>query len=87
MFVWNREELLVTLSTEYYLRVRALLQKHGIKMQCKKTSIMQKESKNMLQKPMAQYYVYVHKDEMDRAVSLVRQLGPEETQVTESWRW
>lgn len=29
MFIWNRVELLTTLSMEYYLRARALLQQNA----------------------------------------------------------
>ena len=87
MFVWHREELLVTLSTEYYLRVRALLQQNGIKMQCKKVSAVPKAERNMLQKPMAQYFVYVHKDDLNRAAELIQQLGPEDAQPTGYLEW
>ena len=49
MFVWHREELLVTVSTEYYLRVRALLQQNDIKMQCRQVRIRHHGKQEMLQ--------------------------------------
>ena len=88
MFVWHREELLVTLSTEYYLRVRTLLQQNGIKMQCKQANIQNHgKEQNMLQKPLAQYYIYVHKDDLERAAQLVKQLGPEESITVNYLEW
>ena len=88
MFVWHREELLVTLSTEYYLRVRALLQQNGIKMQCRQAGIRNNGKKqNMLQKPLAQYYIYVHKDDLERAARLIQQLGPEESIKPDYLEW
>lgn len=88
MFVWHREELLVTLSTEYYLRVRALLQQNGIKMQCRQTSLRHREkNQNMLQKPLAQYYIYVHGNDLERAAQLVQQLGPEESVTANYLEW
>ncbi|MBR5318876.1 MAG: hypothetical protein IKU46_04685 [Peptococcaceae bacterium] len=88
MFVWHREELLVTLSTEYYLRVRALLQQNGIKMQCRQAGIRDHGKKqNMLQKPLAQYYIYVHEDDLERAAQLVQQMGPEESITVNYLEW
>lgn len=88
MFVWNREELLVTFSTEYYLRVRALLQQNGIKMQCRQMHIRNQDKKqNMLRQPRAKYHIYVHKDNLAQAAQLVRQLGPEESIPKNELEW
>ncbi len=87
MFVWHRQELLVTVSTEYYLRVRALLQQNGIKMQCKQTKLRHQEKIEMLQKPLAQYYIYVHENDLELAKQLVQQLGPEEDMKVEYLKW
>lgn len=87
MFVWHREELLVTVSTEYYLRVRALLLQNGIKMQCKQTRLRHQEKSDMLQKPLAQYSIYVHQDDVEKALQLVQQIGPEETITVEYLEW
>ena len=87
MFVWHREELLVTVSTEYYLRVRALLQRNDIKMQCRQLRIRHQGKQEMLQKPLAQYYIYVHKDDLERASRLVQQIGPEEAVKAEYLEW
>ncbi len=88
MFVWNREELLVTFSTEYYLRVQDLLQQNRIKVQCRKMSVRNQEKKHsMLRQPMAQHHIYVHKDDMERALQLVKQLGPEESTTEKCLEW
>ncbi len=87
MFVWHRKELLTTSSTEYYLRVRALLQQNGIKLQSRQVNIRQHEKREMLQKPLAQYYIYVHQDDLHRAQELVQQLGPEEAVKVEYLEW
>ncbi|MBQ2120694.1 MAG: hypothetical protein II197_07025 [Peptococcaceae bacterium] len=87
MFVWHREELLVTVSTEYYLRVRALLQQNDIKMQCRQVRIRHHGKQEMLQKPLAQYHIYVHKEDLERASQLVQQIGPEEDATVEYLEW
>lgn len=87
MFVWHRKELLVTVSTEYYLRARALLQQNGIKMQCKQTRLQHQEQSDILQKPLAQYYIYVHQDDFEKASQLVQQIGPEDTIMVEYLEW
>ena len=87
MFVWHREELLVTVSTEYYLRVRALLQQNHIKMQCRQEKLRHQGKQEMLQKPLAQYHIYVHKDDLERASQLVQQLGSEDAVAVEYLEW
>ena len=86
MFVWHREELLVTVSTEYYLRVRTLLQQNDIKMQSKQTRLRY-PANDMLQKPLSQYSIYVHKEDLEQARELIQQLGPEEDAVVEYLEW
>ena len=79
MFVWNRTEALMTLSLEYYLRARALLLRNHVRLQSKQVRIpedMQQKS-GMLQRPTTQYYIYVHKDDLEQAQQLIEQMGPE----------
>lgn len=83
MFIWNRTELLVTLSLEYYLRVQSILQQNQIKVQ---TRIVKRpqlrfvyHAGEMTRRQPNQYYVYVHKDDLEHARELLQTIGPEKS--------
>ena len=88
MFIWNRVELLTTLSMEYYLRARTLLQQNGIKIQSKQIPVREDVRKGgMLQRPTEQYRIYVHKEDMERAQEVLSQLGAQEQHVYNALEW
>lgn len=88
MFIWNRVELLTTLSREYYLQARALLQQNGIKIQSKQIRVREEVKKSgMLQRPMEQYRIYVHKEDVERAQEIISQLGSQEQHVYNALEW
>jgi hypothetical protein len=90
VFAWNRAEALVTLSLDYYLRVQALLNQHQIRMQSKQVPVpqdMHSEGYDMLKRPTTEYYIYVHKDDLEQARQLIRELGPETQRSVEELTW
>ena len=91
MFAWNRAEALVTLSLDYYLRVRAVLNQNHIRLQSKQIPVQQKaqhrDSDDMLQRPMTEYYIYVHKEDLQRALDLIHALGPEQKYLHQGLTW
>ncbi len=89
MFIWNRTEVLTTLSKEYYLRVRALLQSNHIKQQGKQVPIPKNQTaaQELVGQPRHQYSIYVHKDDLDRARELIAQLGPEDPGSVRELEW
>lgn len=75
MFVWNRTEVVTTLSKEYYMQVRATLHRNQIRMQSKE--IPQKnnsEEQEMLQRPVKEYHIYVHSDDVERVQQILSEL-------------
>lgn len=89
MFMWNRAEAVMTLSKEYYLRVRAVLSQNQIKMQSKQVAIRDGETpaRSLVGQPRNQYYIYVHKDDLRRANELIRQIGPEDQRIVPMLEW
>lgn len=81
MFAWNRVEALVTLSLDHYLRARTALSQNHIRLQSKRVSV-EKEARRadgeMLRRPVVEYYIYVHKEDLTRAQELIRAIGPEQ---------
>lgn len=86
MFTWNRVEVLVTLSLEYYRQVQAVLQKNQITNQSRQVKIAgQAPPKNgMLQRRMIEYHLYVHRDDLEKAQALIQTIGPDSGCTAES---
>lgn len=76
MFMWNRTELMVTLSQERYMQARALLQKNKIKTQGKQISedLGKKNQDGFLHHKETQYYLYVDKNDFEEAAALIEDL-------------
>ena len=90
MFAWNRAEALVTLSLDYYLRVRAVLNQNHIRLQSKWVPVrqnMQHDGSDMLKRPMTEYYIYVHKEDLQQALDLIHNLGPEQKYLHKGLTW
>lgn len=80
MFTWNRVEVLVTLSLDYYRQAQALLQKQQIINQSRRVKIaggQQQSGNGMLQRTTTEYHLYVHKDDFDKARALIQTIGPD----------
>lgn len=90
MFAWNRAEALATMSLDYYLRVRAVLNQNHIRLQSKRVPVGQSGTytrNDMLQRPMMEYYIYVHKEDLQQALDLIRTLGPEQMELQGNLSW
>ena len=75
MFVWNRTEIVTTLSKEYYMQVRATLQRNQIRMQSKEIPLKKSnEEQDMLQRPVKEYHVYVHSADVEQVRQLLSEL-------------
>ena len=87
MFMWNRTELMVTLSQERYMQARALLQKNKIKTQGKQVreNIGGRHKDGYLYSQETQYYLFVDKNDFEKAAALIEKLffGNEEEENKE----
>lgn len=87
MFTWNRAEVLVTLSLDYYMQVRHLLQQHQIRNQSRRIQVekngWQHGSDGMLRRRATEYHLYVDQRDMEQALSLIGAIGPESILVDE----
>lgn len=80
MFTWNRVEVLVTLSLDYYRQVQAILQKNQITNQSRRIKIAggeQRSGDGMLQRTTTEFHLYVHKDDYAKARALIQTIGPD----------
>lgn len=90
MFAWNRAELLVTTSFDYYMLVRVKLQEQGIKVQSRQVPLEEEYDNNtqtLLRRPMAMHYIYIHQDDMARAREIVDALGPDDMLPVDEYKW
>lgn len=87
MFTWNRVEVLVTLSLEYYRQVQTILQKNNITNQSRRVKIAgakQRSGDGMLQRTITEFHLYVHKDDYEKARALIQTIGPDSQMSVES---
>lgn len=81
MFIWNRVEVLVTLSLDYYMQVRYLLQQHHVRNQTHRVQVeksgWQHRSDGMLRRRAMEYHLYVDQKDAEQAVSLIQGIGPD----------
>jgi len=81
MFIWNRVEVLVTLSLDYYMQARYVLQQNGIRNQSRKVQIekhgWKRNADGMLRRHATEYHLYVHRDDVAEAQALLQDIGPE----------
>lgn len=90
MFAWNRVELLVTSSLDYYMLARVKLQEQGIKVQSRQVPLEDEFDNNtqtLLRRPLAMYYIYIHQDDEARARAIVDALGPDDVVSVEEYTW
>lgn len=90
MFAWNRVELLVTTSFDYYMLVRVRLQEQGIKVQSRQVPLDEEYDNNtqtLLRRPMAMYYIYIHQEDEARAREIIDALGPDDLLPVEEYKW
>lgn len=90
MFAWNRVELLVTTSFDYYMLVRVKLQEQGIKVQSRQVPLDEEYDNNtqtLLRRPMAMYYIYIHQEDEARAREIIDALGPDDLLPVEEYKW
>lgn len=90
MFAWNRVELLVTTSFDYYMLVRVRLQVQGIKVQSRQVPLDEEYDNNtqtLLRRPMAMYYIYIHQEDEARAREIIDALGPDDLLPVEEYKW
>lgn len=90
MFAWNRVELLVTTSFDYYMLVRVKLQEQGIKVQSRQVPLDEEYDNNtqtLLRRPMAMYYIYIHQEDETRAREIIEALGPDDLVPVEEYKW
>ena len=84
MFTWNRAEVLVTLSYDYYMQVRYLLKQQQITNQSRRVVIdapAQASSSDMLQRKTIEYHLYVHKDDVEQVMALMQSIGPDSSGI------
>ena len=90
MFAWNRVELLVTTSFDYYVLARVKLQEQGIKVQSRQVSLAEEydnNSETLLRSPLAMHYIYVHQDDEARAKDIIAALGPDDVLPEDEYKW
>ena len=90
MFARNRVELLETTSFDYYMLVRVKLQEQGIKVQSRQVPLentFDNNTQTLLKRPLAEYYIYIHQDDEERARAIIDALGPDDIVPIEEYTW